>query len=78
MTEENILSEKRLSSMKSFDMSPCREVALADLDLAAFTRLYLPKAIAEDVLESEQRDIKDQLVSLRLYDTENPSLDVTI
>lgn len=68
LAEENILSEKRLSSMKSFDMSPCREAAIDDLDLTLFTRFYLPKAIAEDVLESEQRDIKDQLASLRLYD----------
>lgn len=68
LTEENILSEKRLSSLKSFDMSPCREASLTDLDIAAFSRIYLPKAIAEDVLESERRDIKDQLSSLRLYD----------
>ena len=66
--EEAILSEKRLSALKSFDMSPCQEATLDDLDLTAFTRLYLPKAIAEDVLESEQRTIKDQLASLRLYD----------
>ena len=68
LSEENILSEKRVSSMKSFDMSPCREATLTDLDLAAFSLIYLPKAVAEDVLESERRDIKDQLSSLRLYD----------
>ena len=68
LSEENILSERRLSSMKSFDMSPCREASLTDLDLAAFSLIYLPKAVAEDVLESERRDIKDQLSSLRLYD----------
>ena len=68
LAEENILSEKRLSSLKSFDMSPCREASLSDLDLAAFSRIYLPKAIADDVLESERRDIKSQLSSLRLYD----------
>ena len=68
LTEENILSEKRLSSLKSFDMSTCREASLSDLDLAAFSRIYLPKAVAEDVLESERRDIKSQLSSLRLYD----------
>ena len=67
-TEENILSEKRVSATKSFDMSPCREATLDDLDLAVFTRLYLPKAVAEDVLESEHRTIKEQLASLRLYD----------
>ena len=71
LTEEDILSEKRLSSMKSFDMSPCREATIEDLDLASFSRVYLPKAVAEDVLESERRDIKDQLASLRLYDKQS-------
>lgn len=68
LEEERILSEKRLSSMRSFDMSPCGEASLDDLDLVAFTRSYLPRAIDEDVLDSEHRDIKDQLASLRLYD----------
>lgn len=67
-TEENILSERRVSSLKSFDMSPCRDASLRDLDLDLFSRIYLPKAVAGDVLESENRDIKDQLSSLRLYD----------
>lgn len=67
-TEENLLSEKRVSATKTFDMNPCREATLNDLDLAAFSRLYLPKAVAEDVLESDNRDIKEQLASLRLYD----------
>ena len=71
LSEENILSEKRLSSMKSFDMSPCRDATLTDLDLAAFSLIYLPKAVAEDVLENERRDIKDQLSSLRLYDKQS-------
>lgn len=66
--EERILSEKRLSSLKSFDMSPCREASLDDLDLDAFTRNYLPKAIAEDVLAIDNRNIKEKLASLRLYD----------
>lgn len=66
--DENILSERRVSSMKSFDMSPCREATLDDLDLEAFSRIYLPKAIAEDVLEKDRRSVKDQLASLRLYD----------
>lgn len=66
--EEDILSEKRLSARKSFDMSPCRDASLESLDLSAFSRLYLPKAIAEDVLAADTRDIKEQLCSLRLFD----------
>lgn len=69
--EENILSEKRLSSIKSFDMMACRESSLDDIDLTVFTRLYLPKAIAEDVLATDNRSIKEQLASLRLFDKTN-------
>lgn len=68
LTEENLLSERRFSSMRSFDMMPCREASLDDLDIAAFERLYLPKAIAEDVLSGDTRSVEDQLSSLRLYD----------
>lgn len=66
--EEDILSEKRLSARKSFDMSPCRDASLESLDLAVFSRLYLPKAIADDVLAADTRNIKEQLSSLRLFD----------
>lgn len=68
LAEENILSEKRMSSMQSFDMCPCKESSLEDLDLEAFSRLYLPKAIAEDILVDDNRNVKDKLASLRLYD----------
>ncbi len=66
--EEIILSEKRVSSTKSFDMSACRDATLDDLDLESVTRLYLPKAIADDVLATDNRSVKEQLASLRLFD----------
>ena len=66
--EEELLLEKRVSAVKSFDMSPCRDSTLNDLDIDAFSRFYLPKAIAEDVLANDHRDVKEQLASLRLYD----------
>ena len=68
LAEEKVLSEKRLSSVKSFDMGPCREASLSDLDLETFRRIYLPQAIAEDVLAEDSRDIKEQMASLRLFD----------
>lgn len=68
LAEEKTLSERRLSSMKSFDMSPCREATLDDFDVELFSRMYLPRAIAEDVLAADNRGIKEQLASLRLYD----------
>lgn len=66
--EENILSERRLSSVKSFDMMACREASLDDLDIDFIQHQYLPKAIAGDVLAEDNRNIKEQLSSLRLYD----------
>lgn len=66
--EEKVLIERRLSSLKAFDMCPCRDASIEDLDLSLFSRLYLPNAIAEDVLESDNRTIKEQLASLRLFD----------
>ena len=66
--EEKILIEKRLSSLKAFDMCPCREASIDDLDLSLFSRLYLPNAIAEDVLAVDNRSIREQLASLRLFD----------
>lgn len=66
--EEDILSEKRLSSMRSFDMTPCRDASLKDLDLGVLTKRYLPASIAEDVLAGDNRDIKEQLASIRLFD----------
>lgn len=67
-TEENILSEKRLSSIKSFDIMSCCEASLDDLDLTAIQSQYLPKAIAEDTLADDDRSLKEQMASLRLYD----------
>ena len=64
------LSEKRLSSIKSFDMMACSDASLEDLDLPAIKNLYLPKAIAEDILADDDRSLKEQLASLRLYDRE--------
>ena len=66
--EEELLLEKRVSAVKSFDMSPCRDSTLNDLDIDAFSHFYLPKAIAEDVLANDHRDVTEQLASLRLYD----------
>lgn len=66
--EELILSERRISQQRSFDMNPCREATLEDLDLESFTRVYLPQAFAEDVLANDSREIKEQLSSLRLFD----------
>lgn len=47
---------------------PCLGTSIDDLDVALIRKEFLPKAVAEDVLNEDKRDITDQLVSLGLYD----------
>lgn len=69
--EEDILSERRQFFNRSFDMQPCREAMLEDIDLALFVNYYLPKAIDPEVLKGDTRDVRDKMASLRLYDKAN-------
>ena len=65
--EERVLSEKRLSFAKSFDVSPCLGSSRDDLALSQF-EAYRVEAIASDVIDSNNRSIDEQLASLRLFD----------
>jgi len=67
-TEERILSERRTSSAKTFDATPCSGSTLSDLNVDLFKSTYLPSAIDAETLAQNHRDIKNQLASLRLYD----------
>ena len=66
--EEVFLSERRLYSNRTFDMQPCREAVLEDINIDLFSNYYLPKAIAPDVLGDDKRGVTEQMSSLRLYD----------
>ena len=66
--EEEILAERRQYSNRTFDMQPCREASLNDIDLDAFAGLYLPKAIDPELLKEDTRDIAEKMSSLRLFD----------
>lgn len=72
--EERILGERCSTSFCTFDITPCFGSSLNDIDTTIFTNDYLPKAIAEDVLKTESRDVKEQLASLRLFDLRNDCL----
>jgi ATP-dependent DNA helicase RecG len=63
--EERLLAEKRRSRDLTFDARPMQSATLADLDLDLFARVYLPSAVAPDVLEQNERSREDQLRSLR-------------
>ena len=66
--EERILVEKRAALQKPFDIRPCHGCTLDDLVLDLFSVSYLPAAIDRDVIAENQRDITEQMASLRLYD----------
>ena len=66
--EERMLTERRSSLAKTFDTQPCFGASLDDLNIDLFNTFYLPKAIDAETLEQNQRDIKQQLASLRFYD----------
>ena len=66
--EEKILTERRLSNVRTFDAKPCLGTSLSDLDVSLIKREFLPKAIAEDVLTEDKRPIEEQLASFGFYD----------
>lgn len=66
--EERRLSERRRSLDLPFDARPMQGVALEDLDVELFRRVYLPSAVAPDVLAENGRTEAEQLASLRLAD----------
>ena len=66
--EERVLSEKRVSTARTFDAQPCRGSTLDDISLALFKLSYLPHAIDEETLQANKRSPKEQLASLGFYD----------
>ncbi|MEZ6129878.1 MAG: ATP-binding protein [Planctomycetaceae bacterium] len=66
-TEERILVERRTSSFRTYDSTPCPEGSLDRLDLDTFRQTYRPRAIAADVIAENHRDIPEQLAALRFY-----------
>jgi ATP-dependent DNA helicase RecG len=66
--EERILSEKRSSFAKTFDILPAHESKIEDLSVDIFKLTYLPTAIDEETLVANHRDLSEQLASLKFYD----------
>lgn len=65
--EERVLIERRSSNVSMFDIRPCIDSSLKDLNLDLFVDFYLPKAIDKDVLKNDNRNIKEKLAALRFY-----------
>lgn len=66
--EERILSEKRVSNAKTFDLVPALGSTLADISIELFKINYLPSAIDKETLTENGRTTEEQLASLRFYD----------
>lgn len=71
--EERRLSEKRRSRDVPFDIQPVDSADFEDLDLEVFQKVYLPSALAPEILEQNQRDVIQQLSSLRFTTARGPS-----
>lgn len=69
--EERILMEKRASFMATFDATSCFSAKISDIDTDFIKNEYLPSLIDPELLAEDVRDIKEQMASIHLYDTEH-------
>jgi len=68
--EERILTERRSANVSTFDIRPCLEAGDKDIHKDLFVSQYLPLAIDKEILEKDERNVQDQLASLRFYNTQ--------
>lgn len=66
--EERRLAERRRAFDLPFDLRPLPSATLDDLDLALFERVYLPAAVAPEIIEANRRSRDEQLRALRFLD----------
>lgn len=71
--EEHRLAERRRAGDLPFDRRPCFSASIDDLDIGYIESQYLPRAVAQDVLDENRRPLKQQLRSLRLLVGEIPT-----
>jgi len=76
--DERRLNEKRRSVDLPFDLRPISSASIDDLDIGLFQRIYLPSAVAFDILEENERPLTHQLVSLRLLDSTEKKIPTTV
>lgn len=65
--EERILTERNAAHLATFDVMPCREATLDDIDTDIIKQQYFPQAIDTETLETDTRSFTEQMASLRLY-----------
>src|SRR5690606_9091165 len=69
LEEERILTERRVSYAKTYDLVPALGSSIADISIEFFKTNYLSSAIDKETLAENGRTIEEQLASLRFYDT---------
>jgi ATP-dependent DNA helicase RecG len=69
--EEQRLSEKRRAKDLPYDLHPIFGASLDDLDTGLFSRVYLPSAVAPEILRQNMRSVEDQMLSLRFLSRVN-------
>jgi len=64
--EERVLIEKRRYKHVPFDICPIPSVGLKDISRTIFEMEYLPKAFADDVLQTNDRTFEERLASCKM------------
>ncbi len=71
--DERILNEKRRHKDRPFDIQPVEAAVLADLNLKLFEELYLPAAVAPDILAANDRTLEQRLAATKMIvSSDNP------
>jgi ATP-dependent DNA helicase RecG len=68
LEEERILTERRASYAKTYDLVPALGSSIEDISVDLFKINYLPSAIDKETLAENNRTTEEQLASLRFYD----------
>jgi len=71
--DEQRLAERRRGSELSFDLENAYGASLDELDQRYIAGEYLPRAIAAEVLEANERSLEEQMRSLRLLNGNVPT-----
>ena len=64
--EERILNEKRRYRDIPFDLHPVPTAGVSDLNLAQFEYEYLPRAVAPEILEANERTLEERLAATKM------------
>ncbi|MEZ5325987.1 MAG: ATP-binding protein [Verrucomicrobiales bacterium] len=66
-TEERRLIERRSANFRTFDIAPCLDASLDELDLDAFQNTYRREAVDPEILKENHRELTLQLAALRFF-----------